>query len=121
MIDCDKRLAPGKAKGLCCRDTHHKRDGKPRLIRHRYRVDIVPANTSLRERLGYDRVYVFDMRPRGDFGNDATILFVQLCLRSHHRRPDGPSIGHYRCRRLVTTRFNSKYIYTTLLHNSDIS
>ena len=83
VIERDQRLVRGERQSLCRRQSHHNAANKPWTGRRRHGIEISQTYARLGQCLFDNRVERLDMRPRGNFGNDATVRTMRLDLAQH--------------------------------------
>ena len=66
-----------------------------------------------------DGQHPFDVLTRGDFGDDATVLRVQIGLTGDHIGADIDPVGHYGDGGLIAAGFNAEDVQIESLSQGD--
>ena len=108
MMDRDQRLIHGQSRSLGKVHTNQHRTNEARSISHRHRIDIIPAQSRLGQRLVRQAVNGLDMLAGCDLRHHAAVDLMQVHLGSDAVAKHFPSIPDDGYCSLIAGRFNSQ-------------
>ncbi len=108
VVDWHERLAEFGGQDLAVRYSHQERTDEAGPLGHADSIDVSKIEARLEKRLAHDGNDLPQVLARGEFGNNAAVLAVNVELRGDDARQDLAPI-HDDCRGgFVTRRLDSK-------------